>query len=195
MDFVKALLENKLLLIGNFVLTSGKISPYYLDLRRLSNYYEIFSDVVNRALDKIKGIEFDMIIGIATGGVPFASYISCRIGKPLGYIRMEKKGYGTDKVLEASVAGKKVLLVDDVATTGGSLLRAIESIENEGGKVIASLVIVDRLEGAGKKLSEKGVKLINVFSIRDILENLLTSDLISNNDKNNIREYLVKNVE
>jgi len=195
MDFVKALIENKLLLTGNFVLTSGKISPYYLDLRRLSNYYEIFSDVVNQAIDKIKGLEFDMVIGIATGGVPFASFISCRMGKPLGYIRMEKKGYGTDKTLEAIVDSKKILLIDDVATTGGSLVKAVDAIESEGGKVVASLVIVDRLEGAEKKLAEKGVKLFSVYKIKDILEYLLNSNLISENDKNNIREYLVKNIE
>ena len=195
MDFVKALIENKLLLIGNFVLTSGKISPYYLDLRRLSNYYDIFTDVVNKAIDKIKWLEFDMIIGIATGGVPFASFIACRMGKPLGYIRMEKKVHGTGKILEAIVEGKKILLVDDVVTTGGSLLKAIEAIEAEGGKVVASLVIIDRLEGAEKKLAEKGVKLFSVYKITDILEYLLNSNLISESDKNNIREYLVKNIE
>ncbi|BAB66552.1 MULTISPECIES: orotate phosphoribosyltransferase [Sulfurisphaera] len=195
MDFIKSLVENKLLLIGNFVLTSGKISPYYLDLRRLSNYYEIFSDTVNKAIDKIKNIDFDMIIGIATGGIPFASFISCRMGKPLGYIRMEKKGYGTDKILEADVSGRKILLVDDVATTGGSLSKAVEIINSEGGRVVASLVIVDREEGAEKKLGEYGVKLISVYKIREILEYLLNSSLISDNDKNNIKEYLVKNIE
>ncbi|BFH74509.1 orotate phosphoribosyltransferase [Sulfurisphaera javensis] len=194
MDFVKALIDNKLLLTGSFVLTSGKISPYYLDLRRLSNYYDVFSDTVNKAIDKIKKIEFDMVIGIATGGVPFASFIACRIGKPLGYIRMERKGYGTDKILEADVKGKRIVLVDDVATTGGSLSKAVEAITSEGGRVVASLVIVDREEGAEKKLAEQGVQLISVYKIREILEYLLNSNLISENDKNNIREYLVKNI-
>ena len=194
MDFVKSLIENRLLLVGNFVLTSGKISPYYLDLRRLSNYYDIFSEVVNRAIDKIKGLEFDMIIGIATDGIPFASFIACRMGKPLGYIRMKKKSHGAGKVLEADVNGKKILLVDNVATTGASLLKAIKTIEAEGGKVVASLVIIDRLEGAEKRLAEKGVKLFSVYKITEILEYLLNSDLISDADKNNIREYLAKNV-
>lgn len=194
MDFIKALIDNKLLLTGNFVLTSGKISPYYLDLRRLSNHYDVFLDTVNKAIDKIKDIEFDIIIGIATGGVPFASFLACKMGKPLGYIRMEKKGYGTDKILEADVRGKKVILVDDVATTGGSLAKAVEAISSEGGNVLASLVIVDREEGAEKKLAEYNVKLISVYRIREILESLLNSNFISENDKNNIREYLVKNV-
>jgi orotate phosphoribosyltransferase len=195
MDFVTSLLEKKLLLVGNFVLTSGKISPYYLDLRRLPNYPAEFNEVVNKAIEVLKGINFDIILGIATGGVPFASFLACKLGKPLGYIRSEKKGYGTDKLIEANVEKKKVIIVDDVATTGGSIARAVDEVRKSGGEVEYALVIVDREEGAGKRLAQMGVKLLSVYKIRDILNTLLSSTLLSESDKKAIQEYLVSNIE
>lgn len=158
MDFVKALLDKKLLLIGNFMLTSGKVSPYYLDLRKLPNHPDIFSFVVSSAVDIVKGINFDMILGVVTGGVPFASFIACKLNKPMGYIRAEKKGHGTERLLEADVDGKKVIVVDDVATTGGSILKAVEEVRKAGGKVEHALVIVDREEGAFEKLESVGIR-------------------------------------
>jgi orotate phosphoribosyltransferase len=195
MDFVTSLLEKRLLLVGNFVLTSGKISPYYLDLRRLPNYPAEFNEVVNKAIEVLKGINFDIILGIATGGVPFASFLACKLGKPLGYIRSEKKGYGTDKLIEAYVEKKKVIIVDDVATTGGSIARAVDEVRKSGGEVEYALVIVDREEGAGKRLAQMGVKLLSVYKIRDILNTLLSSALLSEGDKKAIQEYLVSNLE
>ncbi len=195
MDFVTSLLEKRLLLVGNFVLTSGKISPYYLDLRRLPNYPAEFNEVVNKAIEVLKGINFDIILGIATGGVPFASFLACKLGKPLGYIRSEKKGYGTDKLIEAYVEKKKVIIVDDVATTGGSIARAVDEVRKSGGEVEYALVIVDREEGAGKRLAQMGVKLLSVYKIRDILNTLLSSALLSEGDKKAIQEYLVSNIE
>lgn len=195
MDLVRSLLEKKLLLVGNFVLTSGKISPYYLDLRRLPNYPAEFNEVVNKAIEVLKDINFDMILGIATGGVPFASFLACKLGKPLGYIRSEKKGYGTDRLIEADVERKKVVIVDDVATTGGSIAKAVDEVRKSGGEVEYALVIVDREEGAGKRLAQMGVKLLSVYRIRDILNSLLSSSLLSESDKKAIQEYLVSNVE
>ncbi|BCU71382.1 orotate phosphoribosyltransferase [Stygiolobus caldivivus] len=195
MDFAKNLLEKRLLLIGNFILTSGKVSPYYLDLRRLPNYPEIFSDVTNKAIQLLKGIEFDMILGIATGGVPFASFLACKLMKPLGYIRSEKKGYGTDRLIEADVQNKEVIIVDDVVTTGGSILKAIEEVRKAGGIVNYALAIVDRQEGASKRLKNVDVELISVYKISEILNYLLSSELVSESDKKVIKDYLVSNIE
>lgn len=192
MSIGEILLERKLLLIGNFILTSGKSSPYYLDLRRLPSYPE-FNEVVNLAIEKVKNLDVDMIIGIATGGVPLASFIACRLGKPMGYVRLEKKGYGADKLLEADVKGRKVLVVDDVATTGSSIERAIEEIRKNGGIANEALVIVDRKEGAKERLEKIGVRLNVIFTIEDILRDIL--DKLGENEKKIVQEYLAKNVE
>lgn len=192
MDFAESLLQRKLLLIGNFILTSGKTSPYYLDLRRLPNYPEFFT-VVDKAIDELRNIKFDMIIGIATGGIPLASFVACKLGKPMGYVRLEKKGYGTDKLLEADVKDKEIVIVDDVATTGGSIERSAEEIIRNGGKVSHALVIVDRKEGAKERLEKMGITLHYLYSIHDILKSILPK--LNDNERRMIEEYLVKNVE
>ncbi|MCH4814831.1 MAG: orotate phosphoribosyltransferase [Saccharolobus sp.] len=194
MSFAEVLLERKLLLIGSFVLTSGKVSPYYLDLRPLSNYPE-FYDIVNQAIKKVKDIPHDIIVGIATGGVPLSSFIACNLREPMGYIRIEKKGHGTNRTLELDVKGKRVLLVDDVATTGVSIEKATLEILNGGGKVSDALVIIDRQEGASQRLEKLGVKLHSLFKISEILDELLKSDKLKDNEKKSILDYLVKNVE
>lgn len=192
MNIGEFLLERRLLLIGNFILTSGKTSPYYLDLRKLPNYPE-FVEIVNLAIEKVKNIESDMIIGIATGGVPLASFIACKLGKPLGYVRLEKKGHGTDKLLEAEVKGKTVLVVDDVATTGSSIEKAVNEIRKNGGIVSNAFVIIDRREGAQERLEKIGVKLNCIFTINDILKDIIGK--LGENERKLIQEYLAKNVE
>ncbi|AWR97570.1 orotate phosphoribosyltransferase [Acidianus sulfidivorans JP7] len=192
MNIGEVLLDRKLLLIGNFILTSGKNSPYYLDLRRFPNYPE-FNEIVNLAIQKVKDIKNDMIIGIATGGIPLASFIACKLNKPMGYVRLEKKGYGTDKLVEADVKDKNILIVDDVATTGGSIEKAVEEIRKYGGIVENAFVIIDRNEGARERLNKIGVKLNYIYSINDILKDIL--DKLGENEKKLIQDYLVKNIE
>ncbi|MEM4080072.1 MAG: orotate phosphoribosyltransferase [Metallosphaera sp.] len=187
MDIGDVLVRRKLLLIGHFVLTSGKTSPYYIDLRKFPSFPEFLS-VVDEAVVKVKDLGFDFIVGIATGGVPFASFLACKLGLPMGYVRLEKKGYGTNKLVEAEISGRNVLLVDDVTTTGGSLEKAIIEITNSGGKVVGALTIVDREEGATERLRKLGVEFRTVFKISDILRSL--SNKLNENERKIIEDYL-----
>jgi orotate phosphoribosyltransferase len=191
MNIGSVLMERKLLMIGNFVLTSGKTSPYYLDLRKLPSYPEFFK-IVEEAMERVKDIDYDVILGVATGGVPLASFMACKLGKPMGYVRIEKKGHGTDRLIEAEVSDKKVLVVDDVATTGGSLERASLEVFRNGGRVVGALVIVDREEGAERKLREMGMEFRAVYRISEILRSIL--DKLSETDRAQILEYMRGNV-
>ncbi len=83
-------------------------------------------------------MNFDIVLGVATGGVPLASFIACKMNLPMGYVRVEKKGYGTDKLVEAEVSNKRVLIVDDVATTGGSIEKASLEVSKSGGNVVGA---------------------------------------------------------
>lgn len=113
----------------------------------------------------------------------------------MGYIRIEKKGHGANKLLEVDVRGKRVLLIDDVATTGISLEKAALEIMRQGGKVTDALVIIDRQEGASQRLSKIGVTIHSLFKISDILDELIKSNRLGDNEKKAIIDYLVKNIE
>ncbi|BDC19634.1 orotate phosphoribosyltransferase [Acidianus sp. HS-5] len=158
----------------------------------MPNYPEFFT-VVDKAIETVKDIKFDMIIGIATGGIPLASFIACKLNKSMGYVRLEKKGYGTDKLLEADVKDKEIIVIDDVSTTGGSIEKSVEEIMRNGGKVSHALVIVDRKEGAKERLEQMGITLHYLYSIHDILKSILSK--LNDNERKMIEEYLVKNVE
>ncbi|BCU67501.1 orotate phosphoribosyltransferase [Sulfolobales archaeon HS-7] len=189
MSFAHLLVKRGLLLTGTFTLTSGKISPYYIDLRKLPSFPE-FSDVVAESAKILSKINFDYVVGIATGGVPLASFIACKLNKPLGYVRNEKKEHGTASLVEGVVNDKEVLLVDDVATTGKSLLSAINKIENSGGRVSSAFVIIDREEGALEKLKQRGVTLISLYKISNILKQLVTEKLVTDSEAISILKYL-----
>jgi orotate phosphoribosyltransferase len=193
-DVAGFLLQNRLLLLGNFTLSSGKISPYYLDLRRLPSYPE-FSRIVSLAINTVSNLNFDLVVGVATGGLPLASFMACKMEKPLAYARLERKGHGTNKLLEGEVRGKAVLVVDDVATTGTSLKVAVNAVRQEGGKVEGALVIVDRQEGANRELERMGVKLYSVFKITEILKSIIDRKWVEEQDAQSIMDYLVGNLE
>ena len=193
-DFPLELMRRGLLLVGKFKLASGKESPYYIDLRRLPSYPDLFNYVVEKVIESVRPLSFDYIVGVATGGVPLASFIACRLNMPMGYVRVEKKTYGTSREVEGEVKGRKVVVIDDVATTGGSIERAVLALREEGAEVVGAAVVVDRQEGAEKNLSRIGVKLVSAFKVREILEGLLSSRDLREEEKESIKAYIAQNL-
>ena len=170
------LLKEKSLKVGNFVLSSGKESDYYLDERIVTLSSEGAYLTAKVMLDMLKDIEIDAIGGPTLAADPIAGAIagiSFADGKAIdGFIvRKEAKGHGTGKLIEGPLAkGSRVVVVDGTMTTGGSLLKAIEIIENEGCKVIKVLVLIDRLEGGKEVLQSKGYDVASVFTKDDLLQ-------------------------
>ena len=118
------------------------------DLNAYKNKYE-----------KISVDNIDKVAGPALGAVPIATAISLESKKPLLMIRKEKKSYGTSKLIEGElIEGDEVIVVEDVTTTGGSLIKAIKAIQENGGNVKRAFVIVDRLEGAIEAFEKEGIK-------------------------------------
>lgn len=177
---------------GEFKLSSGLISPYYVDLRRLYSYPELAQRIVKELIQLIPLNDIDVIAGIETAGIPLASFISCTTRKPLAYIRKEAKTHGTGNLIEGDVVGKKTMIVDDVVTTGSSLLRAINHVKNTGGLPTIAVVVVDREQGARELLEKHGVRLISLTTSREIFRDLHDAGILSLEMYHRLLDYVEK---
>ncbi|MFH0827411.1 MAG: orotate phosphoribosyltransferase [Candidatus Omnitrophota bacterium] len=168
------LLEKEALKRGEFVLSSGKKSSYYLDGRVITLTPEGAFLVASIILELIKGRGVDAIGGPTLGADPIVGAVAAlghikQIPLKTFIVRKTTKEHGTGRQIEGPALAKnsKVILVDDVATTGGSLIEAKQALEKEGIDVKTAIVIVDREEGASRNLAEAGLKLESIFSIKD----------------------------
>ena len=180
-DFSKMLLRTGALQFGMFTLSGGRLSHYYLDLRVIPSFPDSFrtcADLLAKTAKTVEGI--DKIGGIPTGGLPWASFLAYSLAKPLFYTRKDVKLHGRERNVEGILTpGERVLLVDDVITTGKNILAALQTIRNEGGVVENALVLLDREEGGGEHLQKEGVKLHAVAKISSVARKLLDMDAIS----------------
>jgi orotate phosphoribosyltransferase len=171
-EVCKILVKVDALKFGTFRLTSGKLSPYYIDLRLIPSYPEVFQKIVKiyakLAENEIGLKKFDRIAGIPTAGIPFSSALALELRKPFLYIRKEIKAHGRERRVEGIIMpGDYVLLVDDLVTTGGSLIKAAEALRAEGAIVKDALVLINREEGAIENLKKNGIKLHFLLGIRE----------------------------
>jgi len=162
---------------GAFKLTSGKISPYYIDLRIVPSFPDAFQKVCNFYVDFIKNEigtkNFDRIAGIPVAGIPFASLIAYILKKPFLYIRKGVRLHGRQRRIEGILApGDRVLLIDDLITTGLSLKKAAKAITAEGGVLTDAVVLLDREEGGREKLEKSGIKLHALLNVSGICKKL-----------------------
>jgi orotate phosphoribosyltransferase len=167
-----SLKECEAIRFGDFTLASGKKSSYYIDIKKASAIPRILKQIAKEISEKIKQypIEADYIGCVALGGVPIAVAVSLEIDLPLIIIRKEAKEYGTKgQVVGDFIKNSRVLMVEDVATTGGSVLKAIGLLRDKGLVVEHVIVVVDREEGALLALSKMGVELIPLAKISELL--------------------------
>ena len=180
-----------LIKIGQFILSSGIKSPFYIDLRELIGYPQLMKKVANLILREArKKCSFEVLVGIATGGIPLVAYMSCIGEIPMAYVRREEKKYGTGKILEGFVSNRKVLLIDDVATTGRSLERAVNVIRDNDGLIEHAFVVIDREQGARERLKKIGVKLHSLLTVTDLFRILHKNSLISDEKYEEIMSYI-----
>jgi len=164
------------LTFGTFKLASGILSPYYVDLRLIPSNPEAFQRTISmyRSVfepDLIKRTQ--RLAGVPTAGIAYAAVVALNLSKPLLYVRKEPKEHGREKRIEGLLQpGDKVVVLDDVATTGKNLLDAAEVIRGEGGTVEDAVVLLDRQQGATANLRKNGLKLHAFTTMRHIAERL-----------------------
>ena len=188
MEFVKEfatfLYKNDVIKFGNFTLASGKDSSYYIDLRLVPSFPHQFRRMIknlqNLIIEKIGLDDFDSLASVPTGGLVVTSALAIETIKPLIYVRNKPKEHGTTKSIEGKIsAGMKVVMVDDVMTTGTSVLNGIKQLKEAGLSISDVFVIINRLEGADKAFSDMGVEIHQLTDILEITNILFQEKLIS----------------
>ena len=201
MEFVKEfatfLHQKGIIKFGDFTLASGKKSSYYVDLRLVPSYPIEFRKMVkyleNQIGEDIGLDNFESIVSVPTGGLVIASALAIETVKPLIYVRSKPKDYGTSKSVEGKIHdGMKVVMIDDVATTGGSVVNAIKSLKEVNIPVKDAYVIVNRMEGADEALLELGVKMHSILNILQITEALFEQNLIDQDVLEKVKKQINK---
>ena len=178
--------------IGRFKLSSGIESPFYIDMRRLYMYPDLARMIILELTRRVKLDDIDVVVGVATAGIPLATYVSCLTNKPMAYVRMEKKNHGTSSLIEGDVTGLRTLILDDVSTTGSSILKAVEAILEAGGIPVRVAVLVDREQGAREVLASRGIELFRLITAREVFRDLYAHGLINEATYRELLEYLDK---
>jgi len=202
MEFVKEfttfLYKNDIIKFGDFTLTSGKNSSYYIDLRLVPSYPHQFRKMVknlqNLIIEKTGLDNFDSLASVPTGGLVVASALAIEVVKPLIYVRNKPKEHGTTKSIEGKTsAGMKVVMVDDVATTGTSVLNGIKQLKESGLSISGVYVIINRLEGADKALDDMGIQIHQLTDILEITNVLFQEKLVSKEIFDKIKNQVNQN--
>ena len=202
MEFVKEfaifLFKNSIIKFGNFTLSSGKKSSYYIDLRLVPSFPHQFRKMIKNLqkliIEKIGLDNFDSLVSIPTGGLIIGSALAIETVKPLIYVRNKPKDYGTAKSIEGKISSDmQVMMIDDIATTGTSVLNGIKQLKEEGLLISNACVIINRLEGADKILNSVGITLHQLTDILEITEILFQEKLIGEDILEKIKKQVNQN--
>jgi orotate phosphoribosyltransferase len=180
-----------------FTFTSGRASPVYVDCRKIISFPKVRNRLMDLAVETIgreigRG-EIDVIAGGETAGIPFAAWIAARLDLPMIYVRKKPKGFGRDAQIEGTFAdGARVLLVEDLATDGGSKLNFVEAIRKAGGKVADTFVIFHYgiFPQGIATLAEHGVRLHALATWWDALTVARERGYLSDAGLSSVRDFL-----
>ena len=168
-QLISLLKDNNVIKFGKFTLSSGRESDYYVDMKKAITDPQILSQVSKIISQLINDDNIDLVAGPALGAVPIATAVALHAGIPMLMIRKAQKDYGTSQLIEGELkTGDKVIVVEDVTTTGHSLLKAVRAVQDNGGVVERTFVVVDREEGAVEELKKQGITLEPLVSISEV---------------------------
>jgi len=191
------LIKNDAIKFGDYILASGKRSPYYIDLR-LTISSPITMDWIANALtrivlNEISKEKIDKILGVPTAGIPFATVVSQKLGLPLIYYRQARKEHGVRKKIEGILdRNDRVLIIDDLITTGESVIEAAEVVRDQGGVVNELVVLLDREQGGRERLKTSRIEAHVLFKISDALTWLHNVGLVEDTIFDTVQRYIAE---
>ncbi|MGB8285172.1 MAG: orotate phosphoribosyltransferase [Candidatus Aquirickettsiella gammari] len=164
-----SLIDIKVIKLGEFTLRSGEISPIYIDLRTLISYPLLLRAVAQALWDCVKDIKPGLLCGVPYTALPLATCIALEQNLPMLICRKEAKAYGTKKQIEGVFKpGENCLIIEDVITTGASVLKVADTLINEGLQVTDIAVLVDRQQGGRETILAAGYRLRAVFGLDEL---------------------------
>ncbi|HEY0973419.1 MAG TPA: orotate phosphoribosyltransferase [Solimonas sp.] len=199
--FLRLALEHEVLKFGSFTLKSGRVSPYFFNLGRISSgaAMRTLSGAYAEAL-RASGIEYDMLFGPAYKGIPLVTAVACALADagrdvPYAYNRKEAKDHGEGGTLVGAAPKGRVVIVDDVLTAGTALREAVAMLRAAGAEPVAAVIALDRQErGGGSKSAvqemelESGIRVVPLVTVQTLLE-YLSSGVATNETVAAIRRY------
>ncbi len=172
---------------------SGILSPIYCDNRLLMSYPEERTKIRDFFLELIKenNLEFDVVAGVATSGIPHAAWIADKLNKPMIYVRGKAKEHGKTNQIEGKLEkGQKVLVIEDLVSTGGSSVRAVNAVKEAGGEVVCCLAIFTyEMEKAKKQFEEANCKLLTLSNFSTLVGVASENNYITEEEKNKVIEW------
>jgi len=150
---------------GSFILASGAKSDYYVDIKSAVTQPDLLSLIARTVAEQYP---FDIIAGVAVGGVPLAVAVSLESRKPFAIVRSAEKDHGKKNPVIGDVKGRSVLLIEDVTTSGGSALYGVDVLRSSGAFIDRVITVVDREQGAAEMLDRHDVRLIPLVRVSEL---------------------------
>lgn len=176
---------------GSFTLKSGMTAPIYIDLRVTISSPELLKNMADLMWERVSDLAFDQLVGVPYTALPLASALSLKYNIPMLMKRKEAKNYGTKKLIEGLYkAGERCLVIEDLVTSGASLMETVEPLESEGLLIAGMVAFLDREQGGRERLEKGGYKIYFVTSLSEMLAFLYAEGRLTEEKREEILTFI-----